>query len=124
VNTKYKGDNAIGKAIEYYISSGYEVCLPVGDKRPYDLIVEKNGKTWRVQVKYAGWYPKKQKCFAGLRITGGNRSNNYAKKYKDDEFDVLFVYTETGNRYHIPWQSVDARSELSIDTNKYLKYRV
>jgi len=42
MNTKTKGDLAIGQAINYFISSNYEVCLPIGDKREYDFVVEKN----------------------------------------------------------------------------------
>jgi hypothetical protein len=43
VNTKGKGDMAVGQAICHFISLGYEVCLPIGDKRDYDFVIEKNG---------------------------------------------------------------------------------
>ncbi len=39
MQTKQKGDVALGKAISYFLSNDYEVCLPIGDKRDYDLIV-------------------------------------------------------------------------------------
>jgi hypothetical protein len=40
MNSKQKGDIALAKAIAYYIEAGYEVLLPIGDKRPYDLVIE------------------------------------------------------------------------------------
>ena len=124
MNTKEKGDNALGCAIGYYLTHRYEVCLPIGDKRPYDLLIEKEGKIQRVQVKYAGFYRGKNQCFAGLRITGGNQSYHYAKKYNDDAFDILFVYTEKGAKYHIPWKKVQARSEISIENVKYKEFMI
>lgn len=124
MNTKERGDRALGNAIHYYISQGYEVCLPIGDKRAYDLVIEKNGVLARVQVKYAGFYKGKNKCLVGLRITGGNQSYNYAKKYNDDAFDLLFVYTERGERYSVPWCELTIRSEISIEHTKYQKHKV
>ena len=88
------------------------------------MVVEKNGSLKRVQVKFAGYYPNKKQCFVGLRITGGNQSYHYAKKYNEDDFDELFVYTEKETKYQIPWSHIKARSELSIENLKYEQYIV
>lgn len=124
MNTKERGDIAVGHAINYFITSGYEVCLPIGDKRDYDLVIERGGKLEKVQVKYAGLYGRSKTCKVGLRITGGNQSYSYAKKYTKDAFDILFVYTEKGEAYVIPWSKLEARNELSIETEKYSMYRL
>ena len=124
MNTKEKGDSAVGQAINYFISKGYEVCLPIGDKRHYDLLIEMNGAINRVQVKYAYFSKDKHKCVAGLRITGGNQSFNYAKKYPDDAFDILFIFTEKGERYAIPWKNVDCRNEIAIECSRYKMYKL
>ena len=39
--TKEKGDIAVADAIHFFTINRYEVCLPIGDKRNYDLVVEK-----------------------------------------------------------------------------------
>jgi hypothetical protein len=96
----------------------------VGDKRHYDLIAERSGVLERVQVKYAGLYKRNDRCRAGLRITGGNQSYNYARTYSDDAFDTLFVYTERREKYVIPWKLVDCRNELTVEDKKYKKYKV
>lgn len=123
MNTKERGDLAVGQAINFFIKSGYEVCLPIGDKRDYDFIVEKGRKLEKVQVKYAGLYGRSNTCKVGLRITGGNQSYSYSKKYKKDSFDLLFVYTEKGEIYVIPWKNLEVRNELSIETKKYSMYK-
>lgn len=124
MNTKEKGDVALGHAIQHYVSAGFEVCLPIGNKRHYDLLIEKKGKIFSVQVKFGYFSKAKQKCVAGLRITGGNQSYNYAKKYTDNAFDILFVYTELGERYEFPWKEIDCRNELTLGVTKYKKYQL
>jgi len=123
MNTKERGDLAVGQAINFFIKNRYEVCLPIGDKRDYDLVVEKDGKLEKVQVKYAGLYSNSKTCKVGLRITGGNQSYTYAKKYKKDAFDILFIYTEKCDVYVIPWNKLSVRNELSIETKKYNIYK-
>lgn len=123
VITKEKGDIAICNAIKHFMMSDYEVCVPIGDKRAYDLVVEKQNILQKVQVKYAGIYAS-GKCKVGLRTTGGNQSFHTAKKYSADSFDVLYVYTERGDSFVLPWIEVVARNELTIEHLKYSKYKV
>jgi hypothetical protein len=80
------------------------------------MVVEKDGVLQKVQVKFAGLYSKGGVCKVGLRITGGNQSFSYTKKYTNNAFDLLFVYTEKGEQYLIPWKEVTSRNELSIET--------
>jgi len=123
--TKEKGDVAVAFAIQYFVCDGYEVCLPIGDKRDYDLVVEKNNKLQSVQVKYAGFYPSKGGgCYANLRVMGGNQTYGYAKKYAKDAFDILFVYTARGDKYVLPWNEVQNRNAMYIEHTKYAEYLV
>ncbi len=122
--SKAKGDLAVVNAIHHYTCEGYEVCLPIGDKRSYDLIIERDGDVKRVQVKYAGFYTKIQKHKVALRITGGNQSWSTIKKYSEKDFDELFVYTANGRKFSIPWADITARNELSIEHPKYSAYEI
>jgi hypothetical protein len=89
MNSKQKGDVAIANAIRYYVTNHYEVCLPLGDKKPYDFIVDKDGILKKVQVKYAGFYQSAQQHTFAQRVMGGNRSWSTVKKYQDGDFDEL-----------------------------------
>ncbi len=124
VNSKQKGDIAVGRAISHYISMEYEVCLPIGDKRDYDFIIEKNGEVRRVQVKFAYYSSSKKRCVVALRITGGNQSFMHAKTYSDTAFDDLFVCTEMGEIYVLPWKEITCRNEIAIEIPKYKVYKV
>jgi hypothetical protein len=122
--SKAKGDLAVANAIQYYMSNDYEVCLPIGDKRPYDLVVEHEGHIKRVQVKFAGFYNGIQQHKAALRITGGNQSRKSVKKYTEDDFDELFVFTASGRKFALPWKMITARNELNIENAKYSQYEI
>lgn len=121
---KEKGDLAAANAISYFMTNGYEVCLPIGDKRPYDLVVEQDGRLNRVQVKYAGWYSGDRKYKAALRTMGGNQSFHSIKKYADNDFDLLFIYVENGRKFLIPWVQLSNRNSVSIEAGKFSKYEV
>ncbi len=122
---KQKGDIALGKAISYFIQNGYEVLLPIGDKRDYDLVVEKEHILSRIQVKYAGVYSDRNKCNVALRVMGGNQSFYSAKKYQGDSFDLLFVHSAKGDSYLLPWDNrIIGKSVLSIEAPKYIRYKV
>lgn len=123
MNSKQKGDLAIAQAIQYYMFNGFEVCLPIGDKRPYDLVVEKDGLLKRVQVKYAGLYNSNE-CRVALRVMGGNQSWHTAKKYEDDDFDYLFVYTASNRKFVLPWGDVIPRNSINIENIKYKNYEI
>jgi len=121
---KEKGDLAAAHAIAYFMTNGYEVCLPIGDKRPYDLIAEQDGTLFRVQVKFAGWYKGDNKYKAALRTMGGNQSFYTSKKYLSTDFDILFVYVANGRKFVIPWKEITNRNSIAIEASKFSKYEV
>ena len=121
---KEKGDIAASHAIHYFMTNGYEVCLPIGDKRPYDLVVEQGGILQRVQVKYAGWYVGDKKYKAALRTMGGNQSFHTSKKYEETDFDLLFIYVANGRKFLIPWKHLTNRNSVTIETSKFAKYEI
>jgi hypothetical protein len=98
--------------------------MPIGYKRPYDLIIEREGVLSRVQIKHAGIWKRSNTCIASLRTMGGNQSFYTAKKYHKDDFDILFIHTERGENYILPWKEIKATNALSIEHGKYRKYRV
>lgn len=123
MNSKQKGSLAVAHCIAKLYSLGYEVLLPVGDRNVYDLVFDDGKKLLKVQVKFAGMTSKGNHK-AGLRITGGNQSYNYAKKYENNAFDYLFIYTQDGRNYLIKWNEIEIRNELTIDDKKYQKYLI
>lgn len=80
-----KGDLAVTFAIAKLTELGYFVSIPISESTQYDLVVEKEDKFRRVQVKYS------KRKDVDLRRIHSNSNGYVVKKYKDD-FDLLFVF--------------------------------
>ena len=53
-SNKEKGNSGLGMAIAYFSTNGYVVSIPLNDTQDYDLVIEKDGKLDKVQVKATG----------------------------------------------------------------------
>ena len=122
MNSKAKGDIGVGQAICYYTINGVEVLLPIGDKKPYDLVIDRDEQLLKVQVKYTSCKNKTGNFRADLRITGGNQSFKTAKHYEDKDFDLCFVYTSEGDCYEIPFEILFKNSVTLC--GKYDQYKI
>lgn len=106
MNTKDKGTLGEAIAIAHYVQQGFEVAIPLGDRRPYDLIVDKGDQLVKVQVKYT---TSKR---VDIRVGGGNRSGHTHKRYKADDFDELLVVTSWGDV--LVFDSVDILDKTEV----------
>ena len=59
---KEKGNSALGIAIAYFSTNGYIVSIPLNDTQDYDLIVDKNNKVEKIQVKSTGCITRRKIC--------------------------------------------------------------
>ena len=102
MNTKQFGNIAIGKAINYFLSKGYVVSIPINDSQSYDLIVEFDNKLNKIQVKMTS---QKSECnifSVDLRSTGGNQSRNTIKHFDPNSCDYVFACTTDDQSFLIP----------------------
>ena len=70
---KEKGNSALGIAIAYFSTNGYIVSIPLNDTQDYDLIVDKNNKVEKIQVKSTGCITKYGKYQVALKSCGGTK---------------------------------------------------
>lgn len=120
-----QGNLGLSKAINYYVSQGYCVSIPLNDTQGYDLIVEKDGIIQRVQVKTSRNKGSQFAYQVGLRNTGGE---NKTRKVNFDKTksDLLFVYTADGNIYNIPTENISAINSINVkpEGGPYSKFLV
>ena len=92
MDTKLKSDIAESAVNTELLSRGFNVLKPVGDRLPYDIAVDVNGKLIRIQVKHA-WYNKKDKAYiVDVRRTKANRRRMIRKKYDNNDFDFVIAF--------------------------------
>lgn len=117
MNSKQQGDIGVAQAIAYYTTEGYAVSLPLGDNTRYDLIIDKEGTLYRVQVKSTSYFDKNRKSYiACLGTSGGNKSGTKPKKrLNKEEFDLLFIYVlPTKEKYEFSSETVNGTVSMSL----------
>ena len=114
--TQRKGDKAVSCAIARFTSLGFDVALPVTESAAYDLIVDTASGLKRVQVRYTNTGEVE------LRRIHSNSKGYVIKKTKQDAYDWLYIYKETGEDYLVKECLVGRRSVTP--SNKYLLGKV
>ena len=119
---KEKGNTSLGVAIAYYSSNGYTVSIPLNDTQDYDLIVDKDNKLKKVQVKSTACKTKYGSYQVALKSCGGTKGKTY-KTVIDTNIDELFILTQNMDIYIIPIEEISNKSTLNI-CEKYYKYKM
>ena len=119
---KEKGNTSLGIAIAYYSSNGYTVSIPLNDTQDYDLIVDKDNKLKKVQVKSTACKTKYGNYQVALKSSGGTKGKTY-KTVIETNVDELFILTEDMSMYILPIEEINNKATLNI-CNKYEKYKV
>ena len=123
MNSKRKGSLAIAEAIVFFVNNNYSVFIPVSDCDKYDLVVDREGILNRVQCKYSNDIGPGGGYIVDLRTFGGYREKTYHTKYKDGDFDLLFIYCGNKTRYLIPAEKVQKRSQIMIGNKSWNEYK-
>lgn len=101
MDTKLKGDIAEQAVIMEALKRGWAVLKPLGDRLPYDLVLDVRDNLIRVQVKSA-WFDNKSGNFiVDNRRTKTNRRRMLRELYKVSDFDFAVVYLDDLNIFYI-----------------------
>jgi hypothetical protein len=99
---KTKGDMAELMVAADLIKRGYRIALPYGEDSDYDLVVEREGRLERIQVKYTESRDNvvKVKCKSHSLTNGKIRQT---KHYTAETIEWIAVYDRITDRcYYVP----------------------
>lgn len=101
MDTKIKADVAESAVTTELLKRGFRVLKPVGDRLPYDLALDCNGRLLRIQVKHA-WYDQNGDCYiVDARQTKTNRRVMLRKRYNTQDFDFAILYVDDRNVFYV-----------------------
>ncbi|HEU0025203.1 MAG TPA: group I intron-associated PD-(D/E)XK endonuclease [Thermoleophilaceae bacterium] len=119
-----QGDAGELSAIEWFVSKGADVYLPLGHSPDSDFIAELDGRLLRVQVKTSACWLR-QRWSITLATRGGNQSwSGLVKRLDAGRYDHLFVVVGDGRRWCIPSSNVDGGSGMLLGGPKYANFEV
>jgi hypothetical protein len=99
MDTKLKADIAESAVITALLKRGFRVLKPIGDRLPYDLAIDLNGKLLRIQVKSAWYYDGSYAV--DTRRTKTNRRQMVRERYDEDDFDFAVLYIEKSDTFYV-----------------------
>ncbi len=101
MDTKLKGDIAEQMVILKSLKKGWGVSVPIGDRLPYDLILDVEDKLLKIQVKSAWFDASKKNFVVDKRRTKTNRRKLVRDSYKESDFDFAILVIEKLEVYYI-----------------------
>lgn len=121
--TTDQGNIGQAKAIYELQLLGYVISLPITENQKYDIICEKKGNLYRVQIKTTKYIVKSGQYSVGLRTTGGNQSYHTAKIREKGDYDLLYVLTDENVSYLIPDDKFDNINNITLN-KKYEQFKI
>lgn len=118
-HTKDKGDRGTGNVIADLLSKGIQVCLPLSEHLPFDLVaVREDGTLLRVSVKYREM--KNNSVLVHFRSVYSDSRGTHTKQIDKGQIDILAIYCpDTKTVYYVNplhfEKSVTLRIENSIN---------
>lgn len=97
LNPSQIGDITELKCQVFLIEHGWNVLIPVGNHQKYDLVIEKNGKFYKIQVKHA--MPEETGFL--VRTKYEVRVEGKVKKQIYSVEDVDYFMTECHNKFYM-----------------------
>lgn len=101
MDTKLKGDIAEQEVVLYALKQGWGVLKPVGDRLPYDLVLDIRGTLIKIQVKSAWYDASRQNYVVDNRRTKTNRRQMIRETYCLSDFDFAVIFIENLNVFYV-----------------------
>lgn len=86
----------------FLVENGYNVLIPIGNHQKYDLVIEKEGKFTKIQVKHASKQDEGRSFLVKTRYDVRDVSKNQRVKHeKYTENDCDYFMTEYNGEFYI-----------------------
>lgn len=123
MNSKLKGNIALGQCIRFATENGFVISLPLTDAQDYDCIID-TGELLKVQVKYTSTKSDSGYYIVDTRVRGHiNAQGEYYVKENVSPVDYYFVTTEDNINYFIPYSVIEGKQSFTLNDN-YKEYMV
>ena len=123
-NPRRQGDIGEMSAVEWLTRTGYGVWIPLGHSPDIDLIAQRVGKLFRVQVKTSTAF-RNGRYEVAVATKGGNRSwSGRVKTLDSDHYDFLFVLVGDGRKWFIPASAVGGGTMILLGGPKYAAFEI
>lgn len=109
----------------YFLADrGYNILWPLKTQSKYDLVIEKDGKLSKIQVKKASWSKSGAFEYLQARLAKGKRTTDL--HYEETDVDY-FLITDRKRVWLIPYEDINGMKSVCLGStnpnyNPYTKY--
>ncbi len=113
-HTKTKGDIGVAKVIADLTCNGIDVCIPLSEHLPFDLIgIDEKGILSRIQVKYISGRDGKIALF--FRNHYSDKNGYHTKKHDKTMFDSYAIYCpNTDTIYYLRTDELVGKESIAL----------
>jgi hypothetical protein len=122
-NPRDQGLIGLTDALAWFGAQGWDICIPIIDNQPYDLVVDDGTGLKKVQVKTTTYRAPSGSFSVSLSTNGGNQSFHSKRDFDPTACDLLYVLADDHSRYLIPTEVITARTSLNLGP-RMVAYRV
>jgi len=116
MNTIEKGRRGEAAIIAEFVNRDYDIYMPIFGNADFDMIVAKDGRTYRVEVKTSAYEVRPNKYEVQLRSVRPNKTENRIKKFDASRSDLLAIYIIPTNRVVVlDSKDYDGRTSVIIE---------
>lgn len=118
MSTKYLGNLTELQCITRFYELGYPVSIPYGDSEKYDMILDVNGKLYRLQCKHANLHIENEIVqYITIKTvwqSGYTKNSSYQRnQYTKEDCDYFVTHYE-GKNYLVPVEQCSNEKNLRI----------
>lgn len=121
-----QGDLGEARAIYELTRLGFVISKPLAVHIPYDLIADKDGQLYRIQVKTTRMRNRKEGASTSYQVSlctsGGNTKVHTRKLFDPTLCDYVFVMTTDDRCWLIPTSELGRMSCVSVGTSSESRY--
>jgi hypothetical protein len=111
MNSKHKGDVSTSRVLTALLGLGLPVLVPFGDNQRYDLVFEREGKLYKVQVKTG------HLSYGAVRFPTSNQAGGGPRRHYVGAVDYFGIYCpDNDETYLVPIEQLGVRGcSLRVD---------
>lgn len=122
-----QGDLGEARAAYELVKLGYKLSKPLHNHVPYDLIGDKDGRLYKIQIKTSGYVVRESRGAVyqvQLATSGGNTKINTRKDIDLSVIDFIFVLTSDDRCWLIPATEIVRGNYITVGTKSFEQFQI
>lgn len=122
MDSNIKGDISMACVIAALTKKGISVAVPTTDNKRYDLVMDYNGKLYRMQVKTILYKPEENGLMVFKTVSSNSTKSKgyYERRYRHEEIEGFLAYCLELDKVYLAWVGEVPSTKFFMRTSETL----